>query len=568
MFRRLSVRLYHKGNNVSPVTNQPLPEAAQGVLSKIAKTRGFKSRYWVTGAQGARVFGQQVRHGEEPTRVTFDVSSVTEMSNLSTADQQKILDEHPPFFAGGIGLFGGARSRWLPVASGKLRHMLNPHNKERALWIDEKIVNEWKLKLNPGSKFVNIGNVSCFEVYNAEQMEDPGRVYPLEGLALSAMNGKRFSQPAHDLLVALGVAKGYTSPFWIAANMANPGYMYGTTMKDGWQKHVVEVPTASGLCVNFDMLPDPIQSLLAKHSPPPKKPDFFQIFGAGGWETVRRAAIIDALVDCAASRRGSTWTNPKCWVNLDELNALMSPTEVDAVLQKHKVDTKLAIDLEKLCMNSLINASLCKDPHYILPKTRLIAIRRGRLLGGQAEQELRLYQRSKNFPSPIWLNRLEAKKLGVGILPDEKGFVLGRDIKELGELYNIEDFENPSAIFERYPPPSLENLSGHQIFTAATWRIDKTVEVCRILNGEGRTKKLWVGASEVVFGGFALKNDAKPVAVSKSKGVVSEAMKQSDNRKISVAQADRGELFNVAQTTDPVRVIALMNYFVRPKGSL
>lgn len=199
----------------SSVTKDPFPPAAQVILNNIAHERGYKSPYWFTLAQCRRSLGAKLRPHETPTFITLAVQSVIPFASLPKDVQERIADQHPAYFAGGVGILSH-RYKWNAVLAKRLVQQLNPEDAPRAFYVDVEFAQE-TLKITPAAKdVIDIRAQSSVWLYNGDQLKDPFKAAPAQGVALNALTGRRIGQPGHDILLAAGILRGYTSPYWVA----------------------------------------------------------------------------------------------------------------------------------------------------------------------------------------------------------------------------------------------------------------------------------------------------------------------------------------------------------------
>ncbi|CUG90103.1 Hypothetical protein, putative [Bodo saltans] len=237
----------------SSVTKDPFPRAAQETLNAIAHERGYTSSYWFTLAQCQRSLGAKLRPHETPTLITLAVQAVIPFPTLPKELRETITDQHPAYFAGGVGILSH-RYKWNAVLAKRLVQQLNPNDEDRAFYVDVEFAQE-TLGITPNPKdVIDIRAQSSVWLYNGDQLTDPFKAAPANGIALNALTGRRLGQPGHDILLAAGILRGYTSPYWVAESQIIK--LRSTALTKEGSLAGVAVPTLSGTVVSLASLPD------------------------------------------------------------------------------------------------------------------------------------------------------------------------------------------------------------------------------------------------------------------------------------------------------------------------
>lgn len=277
---------------LSSVTNVPFSSEYQSKLNATAKTQLYSSRYWVTQPQAARTCNATILPGESPTVIYQNVEKVVPLSSLSNATQRRVLDEYPPFFGFGVGILS-TRKKWQSVSSERLNRLLNVNNAEQALFLDVRTATMLKIKFNPSS-VVDVRRASSITLYNAEQLDDPYKGEPQRGLAINAITGKRFAQPAHDILLGVGILRGYTSPMWVGETQLkflNLELRPCVTARDG-----VVAPNMMGMIVSLSILPPACQRELfaefKKMHPQHANSEAYFLYNVNQWELTRSRGLV------------------------------------------------------------------------------------------------------------------------------------------------------------------------------------------------------------------------------------------------------------------------------------
>lgn len=570
----------------------------------------MSSMFWITRAQALRTSNVLVRPGEAPTTIYLAVSAVIPLLSLSKVEQSRVLDEYPPFFSMGVGILS-ERRKWKVVLATRLSRYLNPKDEERLLFIDTAIAEDLKLRYNPES-VISVKEFSGVEMFNAGQLEDPYKGMPQRGVAINVITGKRFPQPSHDLLLAVGILRGYISPFWIAEKQLK--YLNLELRPEEVERGVL-ASEMSGLIVPLSSLPADsrrfLHRRLMKNFPDSRNHDLFFLFGPNGWEVSRSRVLVRHMVGLEETRYPYYFVNvtefifqfPEWGLYLFkglhsakprgreyiEQAALEYYRQEAEDLQKREIKPKKKQDKEavlKTLPNNLLfiqegrlwgttsfryffaedatlrryyNACSMTKPYLAVPSVRPIAIANGRVMGRRDEAILRTQSLKCKFSSPIWLTASAALKMGVDILPRERRryALVGvegslQNVSKASEgFYNIDDFRDSGAILSMFPKSSTTinfMLDGKWRPVLGKFRQD-------YLKSLDRKTPLWISINECLMSGFEPLPDSRVLHFPKPSA-----------KTLKKTQSSRSILYNSQQTTDPVRVIGLTTYLTRPQG--
>nr|CCC54212.1 conserved hypothetical protein [Trypanosoma vivax Y486] len=588
-------------NVLSSVTNAPFSAACQSVLRSVARKRHYVKRYWLTMAQSRRSCNAVILPGETPTTIHLNVKSVIPFSVIPRKIQKRIMDEHPPFFGTGVGILS-SRMKWKSVTSDRLRRFLNEDESERVLYVDVDVAPELGVEVNK-KDVVDIRKQSSVSVYSAEQLDDPYKGEPQKGVALNAATGKRIGQPAHDILLAVGILRGYTSPMWVAEKQLKHLNLEvrQEALGDG-----VLAPNMTGLIVSLSCIPKDAQKCLLKELHDTHADAFgydqYFLYNVNGWEVMRSRVLVKSMAALNDPKYPYHFVNIRdfglqhtryakfaesCQRKMHPLGPAAMSKQIDSledddddyepkkgreysIILSFKLPktseqdsvTARGFFAEDATLRCYFNAACLTQPHLAVPAVRSIAILNGRLVGRRDEAKLRAFALKHKLSSPIWVTPIGAKRMGVGI---EKKHVndyvmIGHGAMEdyaedfAGEagdgFYNIDDFPNPEEILSIFPKTSK---SAHFILDSK-WRPVFGKQRQDFLTSLNRTTPLWVTVSECMMSGF------EPLP-----GVVPHSF---PTRKKGTDGADGGnKLYNSQFTTDPVRVIGLATVFTRPQGT-
>lgn len=569
---------------LSSVTNVPFSEASQKTLREAAKKNNYSSRYWVTLPQSQRTSNATVLPGEKPTIIHLHVHRVIPLTSLSPSTQKRILDECPPFFGSGVGILSD-RKKWRAVTAERLLRVLNKGGEDRVLYVDVDMTETLNIKYKK-SDVIDIRHASSVAMYNAEQLDDPYKGAPQKGLALNAVSGKRVGQPAHDILLGVGILRGYTSPMWVAEQQLRHLNL------EIDERHLgagVVAPDMTGLIVSLSAVPTECKKVLLAElkatRPDAFGYDLFFIYNVNGWEVSRSRILVKHMsqVDDA--------TYPFHFVNLASL-AIQKPEYaafVSKALSLHKPIGPSLLDVPKgadgsesrvrveageavqtgrinerrvrfffsedATLRRYFNAACMTKPYLTVPSVRPIAIFNGKLLGPRDESILRTFSIEHKLSSPIWVTEQSVRRLGVRISPKyrKKYVLIGAAAADTSTadsddgFYNIDDFADPEEVLELFPKASK---SVHFMLDSK-WRPVLGKQRQDFLSSLGRKRPLWVSENECLMSGFRPNTGVAAIRFpTRKSGKVSGGMK----------------LYNSQHTTDPVRVVGLSTVFNRPQG--
>lgn len=607
-------------NMYSSVNHQRFGKGIQEKLRRAAVASGFESMFWITRAQAQRTSNAIVFPGEKPTVIHLDVATVVPLLSLSKETQEDLLDRYPPFFGMGVGILSD-RNKWKVVTAQRLVRFLNARDEERVLYVDTRRAGELGFIYEP-KDVIDIRQASAVEVYNSCQLDDPYKGEPQRGVAINGITGKRFSQPGHDILLAVGLLRGYTSPMWVPERQMK--YL-NVEIKEECKKDGVMTYDMTGLIVPLSSLPkksiNVLLTLLNRKYPDAFKCDLFFLFGVNQWEASRARALVKhmgALQDLkypyffvnvqefalqfpsyglllyTAAQKikpyGREYIEAAAKKMLsDQAEAMASSKKVKKPSKNDKSKTSasslevlpnslLFVREEKLwgenkvrcffaedaTMRRFYNACCMTKPHLVFPSVRAIGILNGKLVSSRDETLLHMHALKHKFSSPLWLTIPAAEKMGVGILPRQrkKYIVIGSAAaaQESGQsqsegFYNIMDFSNSEAILSMFP---ISRKNMHFILDGK-WRPVPGNFRQEYLSSLKYSTALWISMNECLMSGF------QPVP-----SAVVHHFPEA-NRKIKSTSPLKGPkftpIFNSQQTTDPVRVIGLSHFYVRPQGT-
>ncbi|ORC87376.1 uncharacterized protein TM35_000221750 [Trypanosoma theileri] len=591
-------RLSTANNSVtvlSSVTNAPFSASCQSVLRAVSKERHYVNRYWVTLPQSRRTCNAVVLPGELPTTIHLNVEKVVPFSVLPKNVQKRIMDEHPPFFGSGVGILS-TRMKWKTVTAERLLRLLNEKDEDRALYIDVSIIPELGVKLE-GKNTIDIRKQSSISVYSAEQLDDPYKGEPQKGVALNAVTGKRLGQPAHDILLAVGIMRGYISPMWVPEKQIKH---LNVEIRKNSEGDGVLAPNMTGLIVSLSQLPkdahDELLKELHESHPDAFGYDLYYLYNVNGWEVMRSRVIVKnmaAIGDpvypyhfvnirdlglqkpkyAAFAQRCENKIKPLKSKNLeddshqgDENNDLSK--DIDGlVIQKFSPPRgskrihsgiSAAFFAEDATLRRYYNAVCLTQPHLAVPAVRSVAILNGKLIGRRDEAKLRAFALKHKLSSPIWVTTMGAKRMGVGIEKKHlnKFVMIGAGAVDddagddsINEFYNLDDFTNPDEVLSIFPKKSK---SVHFMLDSK-WRPVMGKQRQDFLTSLKRSTPLWVSVNECLMSGFEPKPGSLPLSFP--------------SRKKGAGPSGGNKLYNSQFTTDPVRVIGLATVYTRPQGT-
>ena len=246
----------------SPTTNQPFSSNVQAQLQRAVVHKNLllhASRYWVTHSQAVRLCGTRPKKGSVSTKVKVYSETVVPFESIEASQRKALLSTTPPYFGLGVGIF--VEGRWKQINRPlSLLAQLNPTMADRRLYIDTNTAIDLGLLAGKVPKnAVAIKSDSRLRLYHASQLESPERCVPPEGLAVNPSTGRRWTQPAHDVLVAAGVLMGYVSPMWLTSKQAE--MHFGVRIVK--ERNTVTTHLREGTAVQWKLLPTSAKTALA-----------------------------------------------------------------------------------------------------------------------------------------------------------------------------------------------------------------------------------------------------------------------------------------------------------------
>nr|CCC96096.1 unnamed protein product [Trypanosoma congolense IL3000] len=582
---------------LSSVTNAPFSPSCQAILRSVARERHYVKRHWLTLAQSRRSCNAVVLPGENPTIIHLNVKKVIPFTSIPKGIQKRIMDENPPFFGSGVGILS-SRMKWKSVTADRLRRFLNEGDADRVLYIDADLAPELGVEVNP-KDVIDIRKKSSVAVYSAEQLDDPYKGEPQRGITLNAATGKRIGQPAHDILLAVGIMRGYTSPMWVAEKQLKH---LNLEVSKGREHEGVLAPNMTGLIVSLSSIPAEAQKELLKElkddHPDAFGYDLYFLYNVNGWEVMRSRVLVKAMAAMNDPRYpyhfvnvrdfGLQKTKYSTFAEACNRRVLMlrykggerPPDTHDEERETHKHHSMSFIRVFRVALGNsrntirlrgflaedatlrrYYNAVCLTEPHLAVPAVRSIAILNGKLVGRRDEAKLRAFALKHKLSSPIWVTPIGAKRMGVGIEKKHlNNYVLiggasteDYDDESSGkiseEFYNIDDFVNPNEILSVFPKSS----KNAHFMLDSKWRPVLGKQRQNFLTSLKRKTPLWVTLSECLMSGFEPLPGVKPIsfpALKKGGGV-----------------EGGHKLYNSQFTTDPVRVVGLATIYTRPQGT-
>ncbi|CAD2216077.1 hypothetical protein AGDE_06840 [Angomonas deanei] len=402
-------------------------------------------------------------------------------------------------------------------------------------------------------------------------------------------------QPAHDILLAVGILRGYTSPMWIMELQLK--YL-NAELRRGAEKLAVAAPDMSGLIVSLSALPTPcIKELLSELKNTRRGglgQDVYYLYSVNGWEVMRSRVLVKNMMALEDQKypfhfvnandlqlqkpRYAAYVRKYILRNHKPIGENLLKQESDAeedgrkssktVVQRARRKDGVTFNFffaNDATLRRYYNAACTKQPHLLMPSVRSVAIVNGNLVGRRDEAVLRAFALKNKLSSPIWLTENLAKRLGVHILPKyrNKYVRIGSGAAEANEedskadsFYNIDDFAKPSEILSLFP-----KSSKHAHFMLdAKWRPVVGKQRQEFLKSLGRKTPLWVSVNECLMSGFEVKPNVPSIRFPSAHSSRGEGKGR--------ARGGQGgsRLYNSQYTSDPVRVIGLSTDYVRPQG--
>ncbi|EPY15992.1 hypothetical protein STCU_11624 [Strigomonas culicis] len=478
-----------------------------------------------------------------------------------------------------------------------MNRVLNKADEERALFIDVEQCNALKIKYDPKHE-IDIRNVSSISIYNADQLFDPYKGELQRGLAIDAITGKRVKQPAHDLLLTVGILRGYTSPMWITEKQLK--YL-NLELKKGEEPLGVPASDMSGMVVSLSTLPTTCRNTLLKElrdaRPDAFGQEVFFLYSVNGWEAMRSRVIVKNMVAINDSSfpfhfvnlRDLMYQKPQFALIVKEimfhrepLGAILleeeEPSTPDGVVPA-ALNTRMRVPktvvqrasrsrrqkpfsfffAEDATLRRYYNAANTTTPHLAVPTVRSMALVNGHLVGRRDEAILRAFALKHKLSSPLWLTESAAARMGVRIPEANKnryvrigaGAGSATDMESVEGFYNLDDFRDPEEVLSLFPKASKRV----HFMLDAKWRPVVGLQRQAFLKAQGRSTPLWVSVNECLISGFSPRPGVKPLSFP--------------HRKKGGKSAEEGggtKLYNSQYTSDPVRVIGMSTILVRPQG--
>jgi hypothetical protein len=524
----------------SPTTNQLFPRTAQLQLRDEAMRRGILgslSRYWVTPSQAARLCGTRVRSDATPFKVVFGSHHVVAIEDCELKGIQELLQKKPPYFGLGVGIF--TDGKWKRVMSPKIVNRLNPRARNRVLYLDADTAQDLGLARTNSTR-IAIADSTRIEIYNAVQCENPVLIAPPLGLAINPGVGRRWPQPAHDVLLAAAFILGHVSPYWLTLRQAELLFKVSVTRRE----NIVSAPTRLGHAVPVDSLTRDMRKRLLTKKPKPDANEHGgvgRLLDVGNWERVDNGKLAEAL------------KRTQFWVTLEELERLRITT---AAIVKKSCKARV-VDLKEVTQERFINALDTSDPDIVQPRDRSFVIVSGRFVSQPFTDVLVRTAAAREFRSPVWLTLADCARVGVGIRAYEKPVALstGAGIEE--HLYNVEDVIDYEDWLAENPPPESDPTSP--CLYLLTWRPILSAGKISMLRSYKRRMALWISSAELAISGLRVKTGAKRYRVLGGRTGRPRQAGDDDGPR-------RGRLvYNAEQTTDPVRATALSPFYARNK---
>ena len=527
----------------SPVTDRPLPRPIQSQLRTAASVRGGSvSKYWVTMAQLVRGCNTTVRPGEKPMSVVAGSSSVYPLSQLSGADQKRLLDSHPAYFGVGVGIF--TDGRWRVASAAEVVRRLNPDGESRVLYIDMDTARGMDMRLDD-PKAVPLADHNRVQLYNACQAVHPWRVAPTCGLAINPTTGRLYPEPARTRLVAAGVALGYTSPMWVTEPQARK--MFHVEIAD--ECAAVVAPMREGHAVNLSDLPEKAwRHVLARVPLPDKRArdGVMLLLDCHQWEPVMREGLL---------REMSLYSETELlWVTLNELQALgmdgfHSRTTLEAASRRRKLHL---VDLAEHTSLRLYNAENTTDPRVIYSRDRFLALVSGRPVSERVAHALQAVVHERRFLSPVWLTSADCRLYGVHVLVGESPTCVKESSVTEERVYNSSDVVGFEDFLRAHPCP--HDAMKHHIFTLR-WTPVHGVQRSELLSQGGYSSKLWMSSGEVALHSLRVR-----------KGAVEHVLRLGAPGRHKPDGSSSGRyLYNAEQTSDPIKLNATARFLVGRK---
>lgn len=488
----------------------------------VAMRHGFhlqRSKFWVTGSQAVRLCGTKPKRGQIPAQIKLASEAVFELHGQS-AHTRALLEAHPPYFGSGVGIF--TDGKWREVRQGAIVKKLNPRGEQRKLFIDRDTAEDLGFAGKREPVVLSGGYISLF---HASQLEEPERCVPPLGLAINPATGRRWAQPAHDVLLSASILRGHVNPFWITKRQAQRYFKVDIVHPE----RTVTTPTRVGRFVPINTLPRADRSRLLSKLDATAHDSSVSIFEHQSWLAVDSPAASQAL------------SAHKHWISVD-----------DGTVHKDRVNARHVVDLATVTRETFVNAQDTSDPSVVQPRDRPFVLVSGRFVAPTFADQLLRVAVECDYASPLWVTVTDCARMGVGIRAGQRPtrLSLGDGVEEF--LHNVEDIENYKAFLDENPPLDTELP---QVFLVG-WRPIVSPGKRNALDAFKRALPLWISTTEVSISGLRVKKGAKRYRVLSGR--------VGRRRQNEGPQAAR-LVYNAQQTTDPVRVLATMPLFARAK---
>lgn len=522
-------------------------------------------QYWLSFPQALRQFNTMPRFGQKPAVITNGATRIVPLSALKDSEEHYVVQNHPPFFNSGVGIFFDFK--WHRVQAQAMARHLNPNREQRKLFIDMDSVEDLHFTVQQNFQPLELKGICDRSYFCADQMEKPHKIFPTRGLALNPTTARRYTQPAHDVLMTASLLRGYVSPYWLTEAQITRYFKVAIDPK--CKGDFVEIPGRLAALVKLSALKKEMRQEIIKQYPPPPTQDREALTVAldgGNWEIVLHQNVLTTM-----SSKSESSDEMELWVSVSMLRYMFQDWNRGTVnwafpncQDKHEAK-ELAhflnstvgpdnwIDQASVTTMKVYNAEATTNPKAINPQMKNVAICAGRPIHHRSLPTVIKAAYDKNYLSPVWLTPLDTVRIpNLAIQPGERPLELTDGTATAEHMYNIDDLEDESVkkFLNEFPPPSDSNKKPY-IFIVKNWSPILSPGKIKSLQNTEKKRQLWFKHSEVVFHALSIKEDVEAVALS-----ANTVGRKSDRSK----DRGRGEvrrLFNAIQTTDPVRVCAM-----------
>ena len=533
---------------LNPMTGKPFRRAVQSHIQQQALRLNLpvrKNRFFVTASQAVRLCNTIVKPGAKGIRTKAGSTHAYPVNRLPLADQRELLQQHPPYFGVGVGLF--TDGKWFQIKNAHVCASLNPESDTRKLFVDA-VTAETQLsgRFSPTDAVEVASGQNEVTLYHASETTDPDRVGIPLGLAINPVNGHRYSEPSRSKLITAARVAGFLSPMWLTKNQVEK--YYHLKLKDNAQP--VSVSARHGFAINLSVLPVSVQKQLRKTLPKKTEGegDNMQLFDCGNWEYVMRNKLLMEML--RFSNKQTKWVTA---IELQRLQLL----KID-VLRAIVAKKKGVIDLKAATRVNLYNGCQLKSGTALLqPKDRSFCLVDGEYVNSARTQQLLDTQKKKNWISPVWLSPKELVAMGCKVRPGERPIVLKQADAQPDGIFNITDVENYEDFLKEQRP-----IDGpfHQIFQirwrpiTTKYRVKQLDTFVSEKNQNSKHSRLWIEHTELAISGLVLKKDAKEHLL--------EPPKQGPNATVTNKLPSSKHVFNIEQTANPLQCLALCKYLM------